>query len=56
MPSLLPGNEKSKLKRKDYEKSLRELQTELCFLQDWVRKTRPVGVKVRQAPRGKTKK
>jgi len=56
MPSLLPGNEKSKLKRKDYEKSLRELQTELCFLQDWVRKTRPVVVKVRQAPRGKTKK
>ena len=31
--------DKSKLKRKEYEKSLRELQTELCFLQDWVRKT-----------------
>jgi len=37
--SPLAGDEKSKLKRKDYEKSLRELQTELCFLQDWVRKT-----------------
>src|SRR6516164_7667792 len=37
--SPLAGNEKSKLKRKDYEKSLRELQTELCFSQDWVKKT-----------------
>ena len=54
--SPLTGTEKSKLKLKEYEKSLRELQTELCFLQDWVRKTRPVVVKVRQAPRGKTKK
>src|SRR6516164_4034463 len=37
--SPLAGDETSKLKRKEYEKSLRELQTELCFLQDWVRKT-----------------
>ena len=36
--SSLVGDE-SKLKRKEYEKSLRELQTQLCFLQDWVRKT-----------------
>src|SRR6478752_1463035 len=28
-----------KLKRKRYEKRLRELQVELCYLQDWVRKT-----------------
>ena len=28
-----------KLKRKDYEKQLRELQTELCSLQDWVKQT-----------------
>jgi polyphosphate kinase 2 (PPK2 family) len=27
----------SKLKRKEYEKLLRGLQTELCVLQDWVR-------------------
>jgi polyphosphate kinase 2 len=33
------GDEKFKLKRKEYEKTLTELQTELCFLQDWVRKT-----------------
>src|SRR5262250_3771514 len=26
-----------KLKRKDYEKELRKLQTELCRLQDWVK-------------------
>ena len=37
--SPLAGDETSKLKRKEYEKTLRELQTELCFLQDWVRKT-----------------
>jgi polyphosphate kinase len=29
----------SNLKRKEYEKLLRELQTELCVLQDWVRST-----------------
>jgi polyphosphate kinase 2 len=28
-----------KLKRKDYEKTLRKLQTELCILQDWVKST-----------------
>ena len=26
-----------KLSRKDYEKKLLKLQTELCYLQDWVR-------------------
>ena len=26
-----------KLKRKDYEKELRKLQVELCWLQDWVK-------------------
>jgi polyphosphate kinase 2 len=31
--------EKHKLKRKDYEKELRKLQTELCSLQDWVKAT-----------------
>ena len=33
------GSEKSKLTRKEYEKTLTKLQTELCFLQDWVKKT-----------------
>jgi len=28
-----------KLKRKEYEKALRKLQTELCLVQDWVRRT-----------------
>ena len=28
-----------KLKRKDYERVLRELQTELCAVQDWVKRT-----------------
>jgi polyphosphate kinase 2 len=28
-----------KLKRKDYEKVLRELQTDLCAVQDWVKRT-----------------
>ena len=28
-----------KLSRKDYEKKLEKLQTELCYLQDWVRET-----------------
>jgi polyphosphate kinase 2 (PPK2 family) len=31
--------ERPKLKRKEYEKKLRELQTELCSLQDWVKHT-----------------
>ena len=30
---------KPKLKRKDYEKALRKLQTELCVLQDWIKRT-----------------
>jgi polyphosphate kinase 2 len=29
----------AKLKRKDYEKELRRLQTELCLVQDWVKAT-----------------
>ena len=32
-----PTPEKPKLKRKDYEEELRELQIELCKLQDWVK-------------------
>ena len=32
-------NGKPKLKRRDYEKALRKLQTELCVLQDWVKRT-----------------
>jgi polyphosphate kinase len=32
-------SERPKLKRKEYEKLLRELQTELCSLQDWVKET-----------------
>ncbi len=35
----IAGAERPKLKRKDYEKRLRELQTELCSLQDWVKQT-----------------
>jgi polyphosphate kinase len=31
------GNAKMKMKRKAYEKELRELQVELCHLQDWVK-------------------
>lgn len=35
-----PGsNEPKKLKRKKYEKELRRLQAELCYLQDWVKQT-----------------
>jgi polyphosphate kinase 2 len=32
-------HERPKLKRNEYEKKLRELQTELCSLQDWVKRT-----------------
>jgi polyphosphate kinase 2 len=32
-------HEQPKLKRKEYEKKLRTLQTELCSLQDWVKRT-----------------
>jgi polyphosphate kinase 2 len=35
----LDGDATPKLKRKDYEKALRKLQTELCVLQDWVKRT-----------------
>ena len=39
-PENSPGQmERSKLKRKEYEKVLRELQAELCSLQDWVKQT-----------------
>jgi len=31
------GEERPKLKRKEYEKELRRLQAELCHLQDWVK-------------------
>ena len=31
--------ERPKLKRKEYEMKLRELQTELCSLQNWVKRT-----------------
>jgi polyphosphate kinase 2 len=39
-PDASPGDSgKPKLKRKDYDKALRKLQTELCVLQDWVKRT-----------------
>jgi polyphosphate kinase 2 (PPK2 family) len=39
-PDARPGDGgKPKLTRKDYEKALRKLQTELCVLQDWVTRT-----------------
>src|SRR4030095_4171581 len=31
------GDEKPKLKRKQYEKGMRRLQAELCHLQEWVK-------------------
>jgi polyphosphate kinase 2 len=33
------GSGRPRLKRKEYEKALRELQVELCSLQDWVKQT-----------------
>jgi len=33
------AGERPKLKRKEYEKELRKLQTELCSLQDWLKAT-----------------
>jgi polyphosphate kinase len=36
MPKARKEKEKSKMKRKDYEKALQKLQTELCLLQEWV--------------------
>jgi polyphosphate kinase 2 len=39
-PENSPGQtERPKLKRKEYEKVVRELQAELCSLQDWVKQT-----------------
>lgn len=35
----LQSDKRPKIKRKEYEKELRELQTELCSLQDWIRAT-----------------
>src|SRR3569832_1853105 len=32
-------DEQSKLKEKEYEKQLRKLQVELCYLQKWVKET-----------------
>ena len=39
MPKQQPGEKKPKMKRKDYEKELLRLQTELCHLQEWVKST-----------------
>ena len=36
-PKAKAAASKEKLSRKDYEKALLKLQTELCYLQDWVR-------------------
>jgi polyphosphate kinase 2 (PPK2 family) len=33
------GSDKAKLKTKEYEKELRDLQAELCALQEWVKST-----------------
>jgi polyphosphate kinase 2 len=38
-PGARGATEMPKLKRKEYEKKLRELQTELCYVQDWVKRT-----------------
>jgi polyphosphate kinase 2 (PPK2 family) len=35
----IAGTDKPKLKRKEYEKELLKLQTELCLLQEWVKHT-----------------
>src|SRR6516162_114546 len=37
-PKRAAGNA-AKMKRKAYEKELRKLQVELCYLQDWVKET-----------------
>src|SRR5215472_12550257 len=39
MPSKPAAGNKPKMKRKAYEKELRKLQVELCYLQDWVKET-----------------
>ena len=33
------ATDETKLKRKPYEKELKKLQTELCYLQDWLKAT-----------------
>jgi polyphosphate kinase len=38
-PKASDSDETPKLSRKDYEKALRKLQTELCTLQDWVKRS-----------------
>lgn len=37
MPTKQKDQPESKLKRKEYEKELRKLQAELCYLQDWAK-------------------
>ncbi|MDR4483919.1 MAG: hypothetical protein R3B95_12015 [Nitrospirales bacterium] len=37
MPKEQEKKDGSKLKRKKYEKELRRLQAELCYLQDWAK-------------------
>ena len=39
LDSTMHVDERPKLSRKEYEEALRELQTELCFVQDWVKQT-----------------
>jgi len=39
LDSTMHVDERSKLSRKEYEEALRELQTELCSVQDWVKQT-----------------
>jgi polyphosphate kinase 2 (PPK2 family) len=38
-PAVSGSSDDDVLKRKEYEKELRKLQTELCSLQDWVKAT-----------------
>jgi polyphosphate kinase 2 (PPK2 family) len=39
LDSTMHVDERSKLSRKEYEEALRDLQTELCSVQDWVKQT-----------------
>lgn len=39
LAELPPGGDDGKLGNKEYEKELRKLQAELCYLQDWVKET-----------------
>jgi polyphosphate kinase 2 (PPK2 family) len=34
-----PSPQKEPLSRKDYDKEIKKLQVELCYLQDWVKST-----------------